>query len=83
LNGINSYRAMGFGIYPQEWVFPVVSQFDLHGVIAFRTPGASCFENCVGALTIAVNSLKYEFSAFIPRDSRWRASFAEGSHFPG
>jgi hypothetical protein len=73
--------AVGFWVNPNEGVIPSIRELDLNEVVAPGASWSSCLENRVRALAVAVNVFQQNFSALIPRDSGWAASFAEGFHF--
>jgi hypothetical protein len=72
---------MGFWIYPDEGVVPSICKFNFDQVVASGAPWSTRLEDSVRAFAVAANVFQHELSAFVSRNSRRAAGFAEGFHF--
>jgi len=77
---VNADGTLGFGVYPEKRVMPIVSKLDFHQVSALGASGAVDFEDSIGARAPAFRHFQNESSSFISSYPRWTAAFAQ-EHF--
>lgn len=70
---------MALRIYPDAWIFPAVSEFYLHVVVALLAAWASGFEDGVRAIAIAGNGFENKRRAHVMRPFRSGAGFTQVS----